>query len=156
MGSRRGIFRDWRATGKLVCLLATRVIASERSPCGDWVADDLEVAVPFSGGLLLGAGFVRETYAHGLHPAWKYERVFELLLENGVVSARRIVPSSWPRFGGGSCLVRSRTPMASVVEWTGSSARSRSTTVAASLRSAQTPSPRSRAPLSPAATCGNA
>ena len=44
--------------------------------------------VQFTGGLLLGAGFLRELYVHmGFHPAWKYERVVELLFDNGELTA---------------------------------------------------------------------
>ncbi len=44
--------------------------------------------VPFSGGLLLGQGFIRTTYVHmGFHPAWKFEKVAELLLEHGEVTS---------------------------------------------------------------------
>jgi hypothetical protein len=40
----------------------------------------------YSGGLLLADGFIRDLYVHmGFHPAWKYERVLELLFENGVL-----------------------------------------------------------------------
>jgi hypothetical protein len=40
--------------------------------------------VPFTGGLLLGDGFIEELYVHmGFHPAWKFERVVELIFEDG-------------------------------------------------------------------------
>ena len=49
---------------------------------------DLNRPVPFTGGLLLGAGFVQSTYVHmGFHPAWKFEQVAELLAEGGRVTA---------------------------------------------------------------------
>lgn len=42
----------------------------------------------YSGGLLLADGFIRNLYVHmGFHPAWKYERVIELIFENGVLIA---------------------------------------------------------------------
>jgi len=42
--------------------------------------------VPFTGGLLLARGFLRELYVHmGFHPAWKYRHVVELELEGGQV-----------------------------------------------------------------------
>ena len=42
--------------------------------------------VPFTGGLLLAEGFIRDLYVHmGFHPAWKYERVREVLCEEGHV-----------------------------------------------------------------------
>ncbi|MCB9925533.1 MAG: hypothetical protein H6822_25510 [Planctomycetaceae bacterium] len=40
----------------------------------------------YTGGLLLAHGFIEQLYVHmGFHPAWKYERVIELLFENGVL-----------------------------------------------------------------------
>ena len=40
--------------------------------------------VSFSAGLLLGQGFIGSTYVRmGFHPAWKFGRVVELLLDNG-------------------------------------------------------------------------
>lgn len=40
--------------------------------------------VPYDGGLLLGSGFLQEYYVHmGFHPAWKFERVQELIFEAG-------------------------------------------------------------------------
>jgi hypothetical protein len=49
-----------------------------------WLYSDLSWIMPFTGGLLLGDGFVRELYTHmGFHPAWKYRRVHELIFESG-------------------------------------------------------------------------
>jgi hypothetical protein len=68
-----------------------------------WGVDGLAVPIAFTGGLLLGRGFVRETYVHmGFPAAWQYERVVELLLEGGVVTARRIAPPSSPSSASGS------------------------------------------------------
>lgn len=51
-----------------------------------WVYGPLQVPVPFTGGLLLADGFISELYVHmGFHPAWKYERVREVVLDKGVV-----------------------------------------------------------------------
>lgn len=50
------------------------------------------VALPvgYSGGLLVADGFIRELYVHsGIHPAWKYRQVTELLFDNGVLTAER-------------------------------------------------------------------
>ena len=56
-------------------------------PLWSYVLRRLSLPVPFSGGLLLGKGFIRSLYEHmGFHPAWKYERVLELLLTDGVVT----------------------------------------------------------------------
>lgn len=55
--------------------------------CG-LVFQDLTRPVPFTGGLLLADGFIRELYVHmGFHPAWKYERVRELSFHEGRVIA---------------------------------------------------------------------
>ena len=48
--------------------------------------DDLQQSVPFTGVLLLGAEFIGKLYVHmGFHPAWKYRRVYELIVESGRV-----------------------------------------------------------------------
>ncbi len=40
----------------------------------------------YTGGLLLADGFIWELYVHmGFHPAWKYEKVIELIFDNGVL-----------------------------------------------------------------------
>jgi hypothetical protein len=55
---------------------------------GGYVYRNLGWPAPFTGGLLLGADFVRSTYVHmGFHPAWKFGRVIELLVERGSVQA---------------------------------------------------------------------
>ena len=47
---------------------------------------EMEAPVPFTGGLLLARGFLRQHYVHmGFHPAWKYEEVVEAELEAGRV-----------------------------------------------------------------------
>lgn len=49
-----------------------------------WVYNDLRQPFAFSGGLLLGEGFIRQLYVHmGFHPAWKYRNVREVLFEQG-------------------------------------------------------------------------
>jgi hypothetical protein len=48
----------------------------------------LGLPVEYSGGLLLADGFIRELYVHnGIHPAWKYRHVTELLFDRGVLTA---------------------------------------------------------------------
>ncbi len=55
---------------------------------GGYAYQNLGWPVPFTGGLLLGADFIRATYVHmGFHPAWKFERVMEILLDHGSVQA---------------------------------------------------------------------
>lgn len=40
----------------------------------------------YTGGLLLATGFIRALYVHmGFHPAWKYEKVVELMFEGGML-----------------------------------------------------------------------
>ena len=48
---------------------------------------DIGLPLPFTGGLLLGDGFIHKLYEHmGFHPAWKYERVIELIFADGVLT----------------------------------------------------------------------
>lgn len=52
-----------------------------------WLFEGLRHPIDFSGGLLLGRGFIRSTYVHmGFHPAWKYEQVVEVILADGTVT----------------------------------------------------------------------
>jgi len=52
----------------------------------------LNLAMPFSGGLLAGDGLLSKLYVHmGFHPAWKYETVFELIVFAGKVTEVRDV-----------------------------------------------------------------
>ena len=54
--------------------------------------ENLDMTVPFTGGLLLAKGFIRELYVHmGFHPAWKYETVHELVFESGKLVEERDV-----------------------------------------------------------------
>ncbi len=49
-----------------------------------WVYSGLNHPVDFTGGLLLGEGFIGELYVHmGFHPAWKYRVVKELIFKSG-------------------------------------------------------------------------
>ena len=46
----------------------------------------IRVPLAFSGGLLVGARFIHDLYAHmGNHPAWKYAEVLELLFDEGLL-----------------------------------------------------------------------
>ena len=50
------------------------------------VYEDIGQIMPFTGGLLLGTGFIEDLYVHmGFHPGWKYRKVHELIIENGRV-----------------------------------------------------------------------
>ena len=50
----------------------------------DFMVDGLREIVPFSGGLLLGDGFIQKMYVHmGYHPAYKFKVVHELVFDAG-------------------------------------------------------------------------
>lgn len=47
---------------------------------------DIDYPVAYSGGLLIAQGFIRNLYVHmGFHPAWKYDKVMELIFADGVL-----------------------------------------------------------------------
>jgi hypothetical protein len=47
---------------------------------------NINLVIPFTGGLLLGEDFIKELYVHmGFHPAWKYREVWELLFVEGIL-----------------------------------------------------------------------
>ncbi|MCG3182278.1 MAG: hypothetical protein ICCCNLDF_00340 [Planctomycetes bacterium] len=49
-----------------------------------WTYRNLAKQVPYTGGLLLGDGFLPEFYVHmGFQAAWKYRHVYELLFSKG-------------------------------------------------------------------------
>lgn len=48
--------------------------------------EGLNYHLEYTGGLLLADGFIKELYVHmGFHPAWKYERVVELIFDAGIL-----------------------------------------------------------------------
>jgi len=48
--------------------------------------EGLDYHLEYTGGLLLADGFIWELYVHmGYHPAWKYERVVELIFDAGIL-----------------------------------------------------------------------
>lgn len=58
------------------------------SEYGEIRYEPLHHPVPFTGGLLIAADFIVKLYVHmGFHPAWKYERVHELLFDAGRLTA---------------------------------------------------------------------
>ncbi len=58
----------------------------------DFVYNDLRLGVKYSGGILAATGFLSDLYVHmGFHPAWKYEKVIELFIDNGRVTMTRDV-----------------------------------------------------------------
>lgn len=57
---------------------------SEHSFIGKWLFKDVELPLDYTGGLIIGQGFIQSLYVHmGFHPAWKYETVHELVFESG-------------------------------------------------------------------------
>ena len=55
---------------------------------GDSNCHNVGLPLPFSGGLLLGQGFIRKLYEHmRFDPAWKFEKVIELLFADGILTA---------------------------------------------------------------------
>lgn len=68
---------------------AATKVSDESTFRGSFELTGLHEPVRFTGGLLLGSGFVRSTYVHmGFHPAWRYESVVELLADEGRVTTR--------------------------------------------------------------------
>ena len=65
------------------------VKATDRKDKHDWFNnhyESLAYHLEYSGGLLIADGFLRELYVHmGFHPPWKYESVFELIFEGGIL-----------------------------------------------------------------------
>jgi hypothetical protein len=52
--------------------------------------EDLNFPLNFTGGILLGKDFIQELYVHmGFHPAWKYEKVYELVFQEGKLIEKR-------------------------------------------------------------------
>ncbi len=48
--------------------------------------EGLQYHLEYTGGLLLADGFIKELYVHmGFHPAWKYEKVVELIFDAGIL-----------------------------------------------------------------------
>ncbi len=57
---------------------------SKQSFIGRWLFEDVNLALEYTGGLIVAQGFIRSLYVHmGFHPAWKYEKVHELVFESG-------------------------------------------------------------------------
>lgn len=52
--------------------------------------ENLGHPLTYTGGLLLASGFIRDLYVNmGFHPAWKYEKVVELVFEGGMLQKAR-------------------------------------------------------------------
>jgi len=49
----------------------------------------LDLKIPFTGGILLGIDFIHDLYVHmGFHPAWKYNEAHELSLKEVILLIR--------------------------------------------------------------------
>jgi hypothetical protein len=60
---------------------------------------DLDHPVPFSGGLLVGDGFIEDLYVHmGFHPAWKFTHVRELIFDAGQLKELRRLDAEMAQF----------------------------------------------------------
>ncbi len=71
-------------------LNGVKATRSGNSLAGDWHFGDVGMQLAYTGGLIIGRGFIEHLYVHmGFHPAWKYDRVHELLFEQGrLIQAR--------------------------------------------------------------------
>ena len=59
-------------------------VRDKKSLVGDWHFREVGLPVAYTGGLVIGRGFIRTLYLHmGFHPAWKYEYVYELIFDQG-------------------------------------------------------------------------
>jgi hypothetical protein len=88
----------------------------------------LNYHLEYSGGLLLGAGFIDRLYVHmGFHPAWKYRTVIELVFENGILrgqadlsekiaEVRKMILESQQRRGPETARIRSEEQIRQFIE----------------------------------------
>jgi hypothetical protein len=74
------------------------VAAVRRERSLPWHFTDIGLALSYTGGLIIGRGFIRALYAHmGFHPAWKYQHVQELVFEQGRLVETRDASSEMAR-----------------------------------------------------------
>ena len=60
---------------------------------------NLNLPLAYTGGILIADGFIRELYVHmGFHPAWKYERVRELVFTDGIMEQDRDLSATMAEF----------------------------------------------------------
>jgi hypothetical protein len=61
-----------------------RHIQHAGQPLYDMVYEDLQHPIAYTGGFLIGRDFIHELYVNmGFHPAWKYQKIHELIFRNG-------------------------------------------------------------------------
>lgn len=57
-----------------------------------YLYENLNLPINFTGGILVCQGFIPELYVHmGFHPAWKFEKVVELLFDSGKLTEKQDV-----------------------------------------------------------------
>ena len=55
---------------------------------GDWYYDNFQHEFSYSGGVLIGTEFIRDTYVHaGLPRAFQFRKLFELSFDNGILKS---------------------------------------------------------------------
>lgn len=86
--------------------------------------ENLGYPLAYTGGLLLASGFIRDLYVHmGFHPAWKYEKVVELVFAGGVLqkecdrSAEMAELRKLARAQSGEANAGDRVPGMSIMEY---------------------------------------
>jgi len=56
----------------------------------DYHFENVGLIIPYTGGMLIGGEFIWDLYVHmGYHPAWKYEEVYELIFDKGLLTDNR-------------------------------------------------------------------
>jgi hypothetical protein len=90
----------------------------------DFRVEGVRELVPFTGGLLLGDGFIRELYVHmGFHPAYKFRVVHELVFDAGRLVEEHDRSAQMAEFremlSAGSLEPGSRASKAEIEQWVG-------------------------------------
>lgn len=72
-----------KINGKLPRDLSEEILGDEDIPF-EYLYEDLDLKIPFTGGLVIAKGFISRLYVHmGFHPPWKYTTVYELIFKDG-------------------------------------------------------------------------
>lgn len=62
----------------------------DRGSSFDYRYENMQLPIPFSGGILVGRSFIESLYVHmGYHPPWKFRTVRELIFFNGMLMKDR-------------------------------------------------------------------
>ncbi len=60
---------------------------------------DVDLSLSFSGWMLIGKGFIEKLYVHmGIHPAWKYIKVYKLEFEKGKLISSHNVSAAMKKY----------------------------------------------------------